>query len=198
MKRINQWLALASVATLCLSVGNLMAQDQGGPGGQRGQRGQRGSVENPKPPGDAPAADAPGGRGNRGNFDPAQMQQRGVDRIKEQFGSTDQEWAAIEPLVKKVMDLRREQMMGGMRGGFGRGGQGGPAVTDPKAEVTAQAALAKAIEGNADKKDLQAKMAAVRKDRDAKQDALTAAQNNLKKVLNTKQEAIALQRGLVN
>ena len=49
----------------------------------------------------------------RGTFDPAQMQQRMMDNIKEQLDITDDaEWKAIEPMIQKVMDLRRETSSG--------------------------------------------------------------------------------------
>lgn len=181
MKNLTQMLACASVAALCLSTGNLFAQDNGGPAGPGG--GGQG-----------------GGRGGRGNFDPAQMQQRMNERIKERFGSTDEEWKAIEPLVTKVNEARMASMAGmgrGMFGGRNRGGDqgGGPRFgPEPSAEETA---LSEAVEANASKDDLKAKMAAYRKAKAAKEAELKTAQENLKKVLTTKQEAIALQMGLV-
>lgn len=183
MKKITQMLAVAGIAALCLSTGNLFAQDAGGPGGDQGG------------PGGGPG----GGRGNRGNFDPAQMQQRMLDRTKEQFGSTDEEWKAIEPLVKKVNEARMASFgmgRGGRGGGAGGGGRGGAGFGgEASAEATA---LTEAVDSNASKEDLKAKMAAYRKAKAAKEAELKTAQDNLKKVLNTKQEAIALQQGLVN
>jgi hypothetical protein len=179
--KLTQMLACASVAALCLSTGNLFAQDNGGPGG---------------PGGGGPG----GGRGGRGNFDPAQMQQRINERIKERFGSTDEEWKAIEPLVTKVNEARMAAAAGGMRSMFGGrnrgGGQGGgPRFgPEPSAEETA---LSDAIENNASKDDLKAKMAAFRKAKASKEAELKTAQENLKKVLTTKQEAVALEMGLV-
>ena len=173
MKKLTQMLALASVAALCLSSGNLQAQDNGGGGG--GGR--------------------PGGRGGR--FDPAQMMQGIRDRLDVK---DDTEWKALEPLVQKVSDLRRDQMMSVMRGAFGgrnRGGdQGGPPRMgpEPSAEETA---LSDAIKNDASKDDLKAKMADFRKAKAAKEEELKTAQDNLKKVLTTKQEAAALEMGLV-
>ena len=191
MKNLTQMLALASVAALCLSTG--MAQDNnGGPGGPGGG-GQGG-----------PGGGQGGGRGGRGNFDPAQMQQRMNDRIKEQFKSSDEEWKAIEPLVTKVNEARMASAAGGMRSMFGggrnrgggQGGQGGAPRfgPEPSAEETA---LSDAIEKDAAKDDLKAKMAAYRKAKAAKEAELKTAQENLKKVLTTKQEAVALEMGLV-
>src|SRR5438876_4704923 len=69
-------------------------------------------------------------RPQRGNFDPAEMQQRRMDNLKEQLEvKDDTEWNAIKPLITKVMDAQRAAMADRMRGafrGFGRGGgQGG-------------------------------------------------------------------------
>ncbi len=183
MNKFNRMLALAGVAALCVSTGNVLAQDNGGPGGPGGQG---------------------GGRGGRGNWDPAQMQQRINERIKERFGSTDEEWKAIEPLVNKVNEARMAAAAGGMRnifgGGRNRGGNNGDQGNrprfgpEPSAEETA---LSDAIENNASKDDLKAKMAAFRKAKADKEAELKAAQDSLKKVLTTKQEAIALEMGLV-
>jgi hypothetical protein len=209
MKNITRNLALASVAALCLGAAPLFAQqEQPAPpsGGDRG--GNQGA------PGNG------GGRGNRqdrGNFDPAQfqqqMQQRMLERIRERLEvNDDAEWKAIEPMVQKVMDLRRDQMMGGMRGAFGgfgmgrgggpggQGGQGGPGGgfrfgPEPSAEETA---LSDAIENGSSKDILKEKMAAFRKAKAAKDAELKSAQDNLKKVLSTKQEAVALEMGLIN
>ena len=177
MKKLTEMLALASVAALCVSTGNLLAQDNGGGGG--------------------------GGRpGGRGNFDPAQMRQRMNDTIKERFGSTDDEWKAIEPLVTKVNDARMAVSAGGMRGMFGGGrnrGGGDQANRprfgpEPSAEETA---LSDAIEKDASKDELKTKMADFRKAKAAKEEELKTAQDSLKKVLTTKQEAVALEMGLV-
>src|SRR5690348_175245 len=112
----NRIFALASLAAaLTLGAGQGLAQDnapkdnnapanggQTGQNGQNGNRGQRG----------------PGGRG--GNFNPQEFQQRMMERIKERMEITnEEEWKAIEPLIQKVMDVRREQMMSTMRGAFG-------------------------------------------------------------------------------
>src|SRR6185312_12473337 len=100
-------MAMAAAAVLCVSAGSLMAQDNGG--GNGGGGGRR-------------------FRGGGGNFDPAQFQQRMMDNIKDRLGFTnDTDWSAVQPLVQKVMDARREQAAGGGFGrlGGGRGGRGG-------------------------------------------------------------------------
>ena len=100
--KINQWLVMAGVAAvMSLGANQVVAQpNNGGPGG--------------------------GGRQGRGNFDPAQFQQRMMERYKEVLEVTDDaEWKAMQPLVQKVMDLRRESFSGMGRGMFGRGGPRG-------------------------------------------------------------------------
>ncbi len=170
-------------AALLLSAAGAWAQndnggDQQGPGGGRRFRG--------------------------GNFDPAQFQQRMLERIRDDLGFTnDTEWNAVEPLVQKVLDARRD--LGGppgMRLMFRRGGdQGGPGGGrgrfGPPLSPEAQA-LQQAIDDNAPAaqiKDLLAKYEAAQKEKQAK---LADAQANLRKVLTVKQEAQATLLGLLD
>src|SRR6266700_4948430 len=60
----------------------------------------------------------------RGNFDPAEMRQRMMDNFRERLEiKGDDEWKAIQPLITKVTEARREVGFGGGFG-FGRGGGG--------------------------------------------------------------------------
>jgi hypothetical protein len=61
-----------------------------------------------------------------------------------------------------------------------------------------QEALDKAIDSKASKDVLKSAMAKVRASKKDKEAKLTAAQEELKKLLNTQQEAVALSMGLVN
>lgn len=181
MKKLNQWLAVAGVASsLLVSAGNVLAQDTQG-----------------------------GGRGGRGGFggDPAEMRQRMMENIREQFAvKDDAEWKILEERIGKVMDARRDVGMGGNMGrmfrrpggdnggGGGGGRRGGGMFGEPSAE---QEALDKAIDSKASKEQLKAAMAKVRTAKKDKEAKLTAAQEELKKVLSTEQEALALSMGLV-
>ena len=181
MKKLKQSLAIAGFAViLTCGTGNLLAQQrQGG-----------------------------------GNFDPAQFRQRMLDNVRERFEiKSDDEWKVIQPLVEKVMDARRDV---GFGGGFGRGGrrggnnngtdaqaggdnnQGGRRGArgggDPGPEV---ADLQKAIDANASKDELKTKLAKVRAAHKEKEAKLAAAQDDLKKVLTVKQEAVAVLMGFV-
>jgi hypothetical protein len=176
------------VAGLCLCCGNLQAQDDngGGPGGP--------------PPGE-PGDGGPGGPGNfggngrpGGGFDPAQFQQRMLEETRQSLSLTNaDEWAAVLPLVQKVMDARREAGGPGGPGKFGPGGRGRPG----EQSSSEQQILQKTLEENAPLaqiKDALAKYRAARKDKQAK---LETAQNNLKSVLSVKQEAQAVLLGLL-
>jgi hypothetical protein len=187
MTKLNQWLVVAGVTVgLCMSAVTLSAQNQGGGGGRQGRGGGQG----------------PGG----GNFDPAQFQQRMMDRVMEQLEITDDaERKVVQPLVQKVMDARMAGM-GGMGRGMGGGGrrpggdnaQGDQGQQRPRfgpAPSTEDEALQKAIDSKASNAELKAAMAKVDEARKAKQAELEKAQANLRKVLSVRQEAIAKRAG---
>jgi len=179
MIKMTQWLTTAMAATaICFGASNVLAQNNNN-GGQ--------------------------GRGGRGNFDPAQMQQRIMDNLKEQLEITDDtEWKAIQPMIQKVMDLRRESMSGMGRGMFrNRGGnnagdqnrpRGGGFFGPPSADAEA---LQKAIDGKASNAEMKAAIAKYQDSRKAKQADLEKAQAELRKVLSVRQEAIATLNGLL-
>jgi hypothetical protein len=145
------------------------------------------------------------GGGGRGNFDPAQFQQQMMDRFKERLEMTnDDEWAAVQGLIQKVMDTRRATFsgmgFGGRRNNNGggdnagrNGGRGGfNAPPSPEAED-----LQKALDAKASPDELKAKMAKLRDARKSKEAALAKAQEDLRKVLTVRQEATAVSMGLL-
>jgi len=179
--KLNQLLTICGVAAaLMLGAGTVSAQNENGGGGGGG-----------------------GGFRNRGNFDPAQFQQRMMENVRDQLGFTnDTDWNAVQPLIQKVMDARRDVGFGAGMGRMfrNRGGNGGPGggrggfgpQPSPEAE-----ALQNAIDANAPKdqiKDLLKKYEASQK---AKQAKLVQAQEDLRKVLTVKQEAQATLLGLL-
>jgi hypothetical protein len=187
MKKTAIILALA----LGVSAGAVLAQDAGGP-----------PPDNGGPP---PGQNGPGGfggGGNFGNFDPAQFQQRMMDNTREQLGFTkDTDWAAIQPLIQKVMDTRTA--IGG-RGGFGgfgggRGGRGGPGgggFGGQTASVEPQA-LQSAIDNDSPAAQIKAALERYEATQKTKQATLAAAQDALRGVLSAKQEAQATLMGLL-
>lgn len=179
--KISSTITAAGVAMLmCLSAAQLQAQGRPG-GGPQGQ--------------------------GRGNFDPDQMRQRMMDGVREQLEvKDDAEWQVIEKRLTKVWEARRDVGVagaGGMRMVARRqqndnppGGQGGRRFgAEPSAE---EEALQKAIDSNASTAELKKAIAAYRDSRKQKEEALQKAQNELKEVLNVKQEAVALSMGLIH
>ncbi len=181
--KLHTYLAVAGMAA-ALSLGtSALAQDNGGGGGRR--------------------------------FDPAQIAQMRLDRAKESLEITDDtEWKAIEPLVQKVQDAQMAVMadrMGGMRGMFGgrrRGGNdngdqgggnnnnGGRRGFGPPPSPESEA-LQKAIDAKASKAELSSALDRYIAARKAKQAALESAEENLRKVLTKRQEALAVLHGLL-
>jgi hypothetical protein len=189
MMRMKRLLLAGSLAVLGLAAGQVMGQGNQGGGQGRG-------------PGAGPGG-GPGGR--PGNWDPAQFQQRMMERYKEQLEITDDaEWKAIQPLVQKVMDARTAMFSGMARGMFGgRGPRGGDNAGDqqrqrfgpqpsPEAET-----LQKAIDSKASSADLKAALQKYIESRKKTQADLETAQANLRKVLTPRQEAIATMSGLL-
>ena len=158
----------------------------------------------------------------RGNFDPEQFRQRMMDNYRERLEvKGDDEWKVIQPLVEKVMDARRDVGFGGGGFAFGRGGGGGGRRGGGNADAQANGnnngnnqgggrrgfrggepspeaeELQKAIDSNASKDELKAKLAKFREARKDKEAKLAKAQEDLKKVLSVKQEASAVLMGLL-
>jgi hypothetical protein len=146
-----------------------------------------------------------GGNGGRGSFDPAQFQQRMMDRVRQELNFTnDTDWSAVQPLVQKVMDAQRDARGGSMArmfGGRNRGGQGGQGggrggfggQPSPEAD-----ALQKAIDDDAPAAQIKDLLAKYRASQKAKQAKLIANQNDLRAVLTVKQEAQATLLGLLD
>lgn len=140
-----------------------------------------------------------GDRGQRGNFDPAQMRERMMGYYKEQLEvKDDAEWKAIEPLIQKVMEARMSSFGGGrMFGGRPPGGDRGgdrPGFGQPNPDADA---LQKAIDSKASKAEIKTALARYAESRKAKQAQLEKAQDDLRKILSVRQEAIATLRGLL-
>jgi hypothetical protein len=160
-------------------------------------------------PATQPAANpAPGANGGRRNFDPAAMRTRMLDALKDRLGATDDEFAAIQPKLEKVMQLNRDVSGGGMRGMFGGGrrNRGGENGGTPTAAATEQSAVQKAsadLQTTLDNKDatpadIKTKLDAFRAAKAQAKDDLAAAQKDLQSLLTQRQEAILVQMGMLN
>ena len=182
--KVKNLLTICGVAAaLMFSAGSIYAQAGGNGGGGGGNGGGGG-----------------GGFGGGRNFDPAQMQQRMMDRFRQDLNFTnDADWSAVQPLVQKVLDARMAAGFGGR--GFGRGGRGGGGgggnnpFNPPNPD---RDALQQAIDDNAPAAQVKALLAKYEASQKAKQAALIAAQNDLRKVLTVQQEASATLGGLLD
>jgi hypothetical protein len=181
MKLKNLLTICGVTAALILSAGSIYAQNGGGGGNGGGGFGGGG-----------------GGFGGGRNFDPAQMQQRIMDRYRQDLNFTnDADWNAVQPLVQKVLDARMAVGFGGR--GFGRGGRGGGGGNNPFNQPNPDRdALQQAIDDNAPAGQIQALLAKYEASQKAKQAALIAAQADLRKVLTVPQEAEATLSGLLD
>jgi hypothetical protein len=164
---------------------------------------------------------AGGNRANRGergggNFDPAQMRQRMMERMKEQLGADDESWKVIEPRLTKVMELNRDTMsmgrgmmgMVGMRGGpGGRGGEaGGNRPRFPGEESRTPSAVEKATEAlsttlenqSASAETIKQQLTALRGAREKAKNDLATAQQDLRQILSVRQEAVLVLSGMLN
>ena len=178
MKKMNQLIAVSCVAaSLIFGVNQVVAQGRGGP---------------------------PIGKGG---MDPTQMRERMMERVRELFEvKDDAEWKIIEERIMKVYEVQREAMgsrFGGLSMLRGAGGgdtqQGGSSRTGKLGGANAEAdALQKALDGKASNETLKSRMERFREVRKASEVKLLDAQEALKQVLSVRQEAIALQMGLVN
>jgi hypothetical protein len=148
-----------------------------------------------------------------GNFDPEEMRQRMMENYREQFAVTDDaEWKLIEERITKVTQARREVGFGagfGGRGFFGRGQRGGDDGANAeranrrgggafgRSGLPEAQELQKAIDSKASPEEIKAKLAKLREARKEKQANLAKAQEELKKVLSVRQEAVGVMLGLL-
>ena len=165
---------------------------------------------------------APAQNGPPPGFDPAQMRQRMLERLREQLEVKDDAgWKLISERIQNVMDARRSLSMGmGGPGGFGFMGpgpggpppgapdqnrpdtsagsaaQGGPGGFQPPTNPELDA-LRKAVEAKAPSAELKAKLADLRAARQKQEADLAQAQEQLKQILSVRQEAVAVMFGLL-
>ena len=129
------------------------------------------------------------------------MFEREMERIKKKLGATDDEWAIIQPRLKKVMEMARSVsgaggMMPMMFGAVDPGSQDGETPKDP-AQLAAEE-LQKTLDKDAPTTaEIKAKLTALRGAREKNKQKLAAAQEELRDVLTLKQEAILVMMGLL-
>lgn len=164
-----------------------------------------------------------GGGGWGGNMDPQQVQQmiqqRLMDSYRQQLVVTnDAEWKVVEERLTKVVRLRAEisrnsssmgmlngmGRMGGMgrTGGLGRnaGGTGGGlgALLGAGEPDRNAVSLQTAVDSNAPAAQIREGMNRLREGRKQKQAELAKAQEELRSLLTTRQEAILVLGGMLD
>jgi hypothetical protein len=135
-------------------------------------------------------------------MDPNAFRVRMMEQLKKDLKATDDEWKVLEPKIEKVQTLQRQLRMDGMRGMFGsrRGSENEqPTPPTPTTDIGKKAAeLQKLL---ADEKSSPAAIKAALKDvRDTRQKVKTdiaAAQNDLRDVVNVRQEAELVLIGIL-
>jgi hypothetical protein len=141
-----------------------------------------------------------------------------LDNLKTQLGSTDEEFAALEPKLQKVIQAQADVGAGngGGRGGmFGAGGGGGrrnngggaagagganpPAATPLTSVQQAQQDLRTTLDNkSATPEEIKDKIDALRQARAKAKEDLVAAQADLKTVLTQRQEAVLILFGMLD
>ncbi len=163
-----------------------------------------------------PNADKPPGN-------PNDFRQRMAERIKTQLKVSDDEWTVIQPLLEKVGDKLMATRTsgfggpggpGGNRGGGRRGGENNAGGNQPAANENnqrreggngprggspeTQALAATLADDNSTVNDVKAKLQAVRDQRKQAAAELAQAREELRKVLNMRQEAALVMDGILD
>lgn len=160
-----------------------------------------------------------GGAG--GGFDMSQMQQQiqqmAMTACREQLSVTnDEDWKAIEPRITKVMQLQadattsslgilrvlgsangRGGMGGGAMGGMGGMGMLGGMFGGSTTESAESTTLQRTIDSKGSATELKTALDKYREARNRKKADLAKAQDDLRKLVSTRQEAVLVSLGFL-
>lgn len=130
----------------------------------------------------------------------ADMQRRMGERMKETLSVSDEEWGLIQPMLEKVQNLQMQARGGGLAGGRRGGPDAWPAMerqTNPV--VKAQQELRAVLDHkDASASQIKDKLDALRNAREKHKQELTQAQQDLREVLNQRQEAQLVMMGILD
>ena len=135
------------------------------------------------------------------------MMKRMSERMKTLLEASDEEWTVLEPQILKVTTLQRETRGGGMMGQRrGRGGPGGQEGQEGEQEQRELAPVAKAsqeLRTTLENKDASAdaiktKLTALRDARTKAAAQLSKAQEELRGMLSSRQEAQLVMMNLLD
>jgi hypothetical protein len=122
-----------------------------------------------------------------------------MDRLKQQLGCTDEEFAVIQPGLQKVIDCSQVLAMANRSrgpGGFGGMAMGIPGQSSPLAQAMADL-HATLDDTNASASTIHDKIEAVRKAKGAALHDLEVARAELRTLLTVRQESILVTNGLM-
>lgn len=182
----------ALLTVLTLFAAQSYSQQGDGPQGRGQRRGPQAAQMQGRPE---------GGPGQQmGQRDPAQMrqmiQERQIQRVKQVLNPTDEQWAKIEPALKKVINLNQQTNMAGFPGqAFGRGRMGGPEEQQSDEEQTALSKARQELRtalNSGDAETIKTKLQAFRKARKEALKQLADAKKELKAQLTTPQQEAEL------
>jgi chromosome segregation ATPase len=144
-----------------------------------------------------------GDRRGRRRFDPAQMRQRMMERLRERLGASEKEWTVLGPRVEKVMELSARTRGGGMRFLFrSRRGRSRDADEESRNLSPLQQAaqdLREAVETDQpDATEIKERLTALRQAREQVKADLEKAQEKLREVVTLKQEAQLVLMGMLD
>ena len=213
MKGKIRWFRLMAIGViLCRSAGSALGQEDG-PDGPPPDAGS----PPPNGQGNGGAGMGPGDSGEPGtNFDPAAAQKQLLKQYRQLLELTNaDEWSVVQPLLRKVLEAQMAASADAGPGMFGPppGGPNGPATSRSNSASASQQSsqrrgpfgqrspeaetLQKAISAKAPKTEVAAALNNYLSARQAKQDVLRQAQENLRMLLTSRQEALATLNGLL-
>lgn len=132
-----------------------------------------------------------------------------LDNLREQLGTTDEEWKALQPRIEKVMDAQRAVpragagIRGAMRASGGpedqrQGGQSAQGSQRPGILPEVEA-LQRVLESKDSTKDqIKTALKAFREVRAKKEKELKDARQALREMVTVRQEAMLVLRGLLD
>lgn len=141
----------------------------------------------------------PAGGQQRARWDPEQIRQRNLARIRGALRATDEEWDVLQPKIEKVQALSAAVRGGGRmwarRGAAPRAADAPPPTELEKATEELQATL---TEEDAKPQDIRRNLAALRKAREKAKQELAKAQKALSEKLALRHEAQLVLLGLLD
>jgi hypothetical protein len=129
----------------------------------------------------------------------AQFQQRALQNVKKELGSSDEEFKVLEPRISRVMLLYYQQSAGYSPFGRRRGSTAFSTALPPSDVQKARIALRDAIDNkDSTPTDIADKLKSFREARAAARTELVQAQDDLRQFLTMKQEATLVSMGLLD